>query len=450
MGLFGVLADSYDPAPDPWDAIARPDQLPPPGDWLIWLILAGRGFGKTRTANEWVKRRVRQAPEKHRVALVAATFADGRDTIVEGESGLLSVLPPSMLRSGDVDGSWNRSLGELYLSNGGRCRIYSAEQPRRLRGPQHHTALVDEAAQFPDAHMGTAEDTTWSNLMLGLRLGQDPRCVVATTPRPIALIRGTKSSTRVDPGILGLGNTVVTRGSTYDNLDNLAPTFRSQILDRYEGTRLGRQELMAELLEDIEGALWSHGLIDASRVQHLGHLPAEGPLSRVVVAVDPAITSTAGADETGIVVAGRGADGHGYVLADRTCRETPDGWGRRVVHAYHEHEADGVVAEGNQGGEMVSHVIHTIDRNVPVRIVHASRGKVARAEPVAALYEQGRVHHVGLFDELEDQLCTWVPESGTSPDRLDALVWALTDLLVTPKGRATVAAYEDRRWEGRV
>lgn len=431
------LLDPPPPEPDPWDELARPDQLPPPGDWLIWLILAGRGYGKTRTGAEWVKRRA-QLGEGRRLALVAATFMDGRDTMVEGESGLLAVLPPSMLRSGDIEGSWNRSMGELFFANGSKAKIFSSEKPGRLRGPQHHDAWVDEAAQLMDADQGTADDTTWSNLMLGLRLGRDPRCVVTTTPKPLALIRGNRSKN--DPGIMGLPSTVITRGSTYDNLANLAPNFRAQVLDRYEGTRLGRQELYAEILDDIEGALWTHDLIGNNRVPFLD---PGWTAPRCVVAIDPATTSTAGADETGIIVACTGPEGHGYVLADRTCRETPDGWAQRAVHAYHEHGAGLIVAEGNQGGEMVSHTIRTVDPRIPVRIVHASRGKVARAEPVAALYEQGKVHHVGVFDELEDQLCTWVPESGQSPDRLDALVWALTELMLGVQGGQS--SYKMRR-----
>mgnify|MGYP000072153145 CR=1 FL=1 len=430
---FQMAADLLDPPPyhDPWHNQARPDQLAPTGPWLIWLILAGRGWGKTRTGAEWVKDRARTG-DRHRVALVASTFADGRDTMVEGESGLLRILPPSLLKTGDVEGSWNRSMGELFLADGARAKVFSAEQPGRLRGPQHHTAWVDEAAQFPDAAAGTQDDTTWSNLMLGLRLGQDPRAVVTTTPKPLKLIRDLMAAT----------NTVITRGSTYDNLDNLAPTFRAQVLDRYEGTRLGRQELMAEILDDVEGALWTHECIDLSRVQTL---LATVDVPRCVVAVDPAITSTATSDETGIVVAARAVNGHGYVLADRTCRDTPAGWARRAVYAYHEFKASAIVAEGNQGGEMVTHTIHTVDPTVPVVRVHASRGKVARAEPVAALYEQGKVHHVGVFDELEDQLCTWVPESGESPDRLDALVWALTDLMLGQTLGATVGKAKDRR-----
>jgi predicted phage terminase large subunit-like protein len=438
-----VAADLLDPAPrlDLWDDLARTEQQPPEGDWLVWVYLAGRGAGKTRSAAEFVKAKALDHPGS-RVALVARTFADGRDTMVEGESGLLAILEESDLRGGDRERAWNRSLGELYLANGSRFKIYSSEKPASLRGPQHGFAWGDEAASWLDAHLGDADDTTWSNLMLGLRLGQDPRCVVSTTPKPVKLLRGTRER----PGILAQPSTVVTRGSTYDNLANLAPTFRAQVLDRYEGTRLGRQELHAELLEDVEGALWTLELIDRTRLgSMLEHGIADG-LAKVVVGVDPAATSTEDADETGIVVAGKGNDGRGYVLDDRSCRASPNDWGRRAVAAYREHKADLIVAEANNGGEMVAHVLKTVDPRVPVRMVHASRGKRVRAEPVAALYEQGKVSHIGGFSELEDQLTSWVPDSGDSPDRMDALVWAMAELFpLQDPGEVSRRRYRDRR-----
>jgi phage terminase large subunit-like protein len=338
---FEVAADLLFPPErhDPWDDEARPEQRPPEGEWVVWIYLAGRGAGKTRTDAEFVKKRALSRPGS-RVALVARTYADGRDTMVEGHSGLLSILEDADLRGGSRDTAWNRSLGELYLANGSRFKIYSSEKPAALRGPQHHDAWVDEGASLLDAHLGDADDTTWSNLMLGLRLGEDPRCVVSTTPKPVKLLRGTKER----PGILNAPGTVVTRGSTYDNLANLAPTFRAQVLDRYEGTRLGRQELHAELLEDVEGALWTLELIERHRVAPGYERGHGGGLVRVVVGVDPAATSGPDSDLTGIVVAGEGADGRGYVLDDRTLRGSPDEWGRAVASAYHDHQADSVVA----------------------------------------------------------------------------------------------------------
>lgn len=423
---WAVAADLLYPEPrhDPWDELARKEQRPPDGDWFVWVYLAGRGAGKTRTDAEYVKRRALDRPGS-RIALVARTFADGRDTMVEGASGLLSILPEDELRGGNREAAWNRSLGELYLRNGSRFKIYSSEKPASLRGPQHHDAWVDEAASLLDAHLGDSDDTTWSNLMLGLRLGDDPRCVVSTTPKPVKLLRGTKDRA----GILSQPSTVVTRGSTYDNLANLAPTFRAQVLDRYEGTRLGRQELHAELLEDVEGALWTLDMIDQRRVVP-GYLSGyAGGLTRVVVGVDPAGTSGPDADETGIVVVGKGEDGRAYVLDDRSCRATPNEWGHRAIAAYRAHEADCLVAEVNFGQDMVRHVLNTVDSSVPIRTVNASRGKRVRAEPVAALYEQGKVSHVGQFSELEDQMASWVPDlPGDSPDRMDALVWAVAEL----------------------
>ena len=377
----------------------------------MWLILAGRGWGKTRTGAEYVKAALLAHPG-WRAALVAETIADARDTMMEGEeSGLLKLLAPSDLRGGSIGTAWNRSLGELYLANGSKAKTYSAEKPGLLRGPQHHVAWCDEAAKWQDACRGTEEDTTWSNLMFGLRIGHDPRCVVTTTPRPFKLIRE----------LVAAKSTHITKGTTYENLDNLAPPFRAEVIAKYEDTRLGRQELNAELLDDVPGALWERAVLDAHRV-------IEHPdLVRVVVGVDPSVTSSTQADEAGIIVAGRGTDGHGYVLADRSRRDTPHGWARAAVGAYHEHRADRIVAEINNGGEMVELTIRTVDTNVSYRTVHASRGKIARAEPIAALYEQGRVHHVGAFDALEDQMCSYVP-GGSSPDRMDALVWALTEL----------------------
>lgn len=385
-----------------WPTWARPEQLTPPGDWRVWLILAGRGWGKTKTGAEDVKAYGLAHPHS-RIGIVAPTFADARDTCVEGESGLLSCLPPPAVAK------WVRSLGELVLTNGTRYKAFSADEPERLRGPQHHRLWFDEmgAWKYPQE--------TYDMAMFGLRLGMNPQVVITTTPRPIPLVKGLVARAGRD--------VVLTRRSTYDNRDNLAPAFFDQIIARYENTRLGRQELLAELLEDTPGALWQRDLIERLRL-------AKAPeLARVVVGVDPAITSGEDSDETGIVGAGLGADGHGYVLDDASLRGSPSQWATAAVAMYHRLKADRIVAEANQGGEMVEHTIHTVDPHVPVTLVHASRGKYTRAEPVAALYEQGRVHHVGCYPALEDEFCGWTP-GDASPNHLDAAVWALTDLLV--------------------
>ena len=386
-----------------WLDAARPDQLAPNGDWNTWLILAGRGWGKTRTGAEDVAWYGVTNPGA-RIAVAAPTAADARDTCIEGNSGLLGVLPSQMVQT------WNRSLGELILTNGTRYKAFSADEPDRFRGPQHHRAWADELAAWkhPDA---------WDQLMFGLRLGDHPRAVVTTTPRPTQLVRG----------LIKDAKTIITRGSTFDNAANLAPSALEQLRAKYEGTRLGRQELDAEILDDLPGALWTREMIDDQRRD------AAPDMARIVVAVDPSGTSGAGdtGDSIGIVVSGLGVDGRFYVLADRTCKLSPDGWGRRAVQAYHEFAADRIIAERNFGGAMVQHVIKTVDRNVPYSEVTASRGKVARAEPVAALYEQGRVSHIGALPELEDQMCQIGPTGYVgegSPDRADALVWAISEL----------------------
>lgn len=380
----------------------RMNQRTPAGEWFAWLILAGRGWGKTRTGAEDMASYANEYPDA-RLAVVAATAAAARDICVEGESGLLRIIPSPLV---DV---WNRSLGELVLKNGSRFKLFSADEPDRLRGYQHHRAWCDELAswRYPNA---------WDQLLLGLRLGSDPRVVVTTTPRPVALVRG----------LLGQANVHVTRGSTFENRANLAPAALAQLKARYENTRLGRQELEGELLDDVPGALWQRNQLDGLRVKDMPDM------QRVVVAIDPAVTSGEDSDETGIVVCGRGIDGHGYVLADRTCRLSPDGWARRATTAYEQFKADRIIAEVNNGGDLVERVIRTVGSTYPYRAVRASRGKLTRAEPVAALYEQGRIHHVGGFPELEDQMCAYTPDGyDGSPDRVDALVWALTDLMLT-------------------
>lgn len=381
-----------------WEEWARDDQIPPDWDWNVWLLLAGRGAGKTRSGAEWVRQQVERGAR--RIALVAPTAADVRDTMVEGESGLLAIHPPRERPT------YEPSKRRVTWSNGAIATLFSADEPDRLRGPQHEAAWCDELAAWR-----YLEDA-WANLMMGLRLGQS-RAVVTTTPRPIRLLRD----------LLQRDSVAVTRANTRANLGNLSRTFRDQIIAQYEGTRLGRQELDAEILDDVPGALWTRDLIEATRVQQAPDL------RRVVVGVDPAATGSDTADQTGIVVVGLGRDGHGYVLGDYTLRATPDGWAQEAARAYHEHEADRIIAERNQGGDMVTHTLRTVDSRLPVSTVHASKGKVTRAEPVAALYEQGKVHHVGRHDSLEDEQCIY-DGSGDSPDRMDALVWAVTELML--------------------
>lgn len=378
---------------------ARENQLPPEGDWTVWLVMAGRGFGKTRLGAEWLAYEASRQPAT-RWAIVAPTGSDARDTCAEGVSGVVAILERYHRIA-----TWNRSLGEIRLRNGSRIKLFSAEEPERLRGPQFHGAWVDELGAF-------RYEDAWDQLSFGLRLGHNPRVVVTTTPRPTALVRRVMK----DP------NTVITRGSTFDNSKNLSPIALARLKERYEGTRLGRQELLGELLDDTPGALFTRANLDRDRVKN----PPE--LVRVVVAVDPAATSGDESDETGIVVVGADEDGHLYVIADYSLRGTPEGWASRAVRAMYDHGADTIVAEKNQGGEMVTSVFKQVDKQAPVKLVHASKGKRVRAEPISAMSEQGRIHMVGSLPELEDQLVSWTPDEGYSPDRLDAFVWGCTEL----------------------
>jgi predicted phage terminase large subunit-like protein len=344
-----------------------------------------------------------------RLALVGATAADVRDIMVEGESGILAISPKHDRPE------YQPGLRRIVWPNGAIATCYSADEPDRLRGPQHDGAWTDEVAswRYPMA---------WDMLMLGLRIGKNPRVVATTTPRPVKLIRDLLARDGRD--------VAVTRGRTIENVANLAPAFLSEIMRRYEGTRLGRQELDAEVLEDVPGALWQRDWFDRDRV-----MVAPKNLQRVIVAIDPAMSTTEGSDETGIIVAGVSDDGHGYIIDDISGRMAPHEWATRAVEAYRRYEADRIVAEVNAGGDMVQATLRTIDPNVPFTAVHASRGKAIRAEPVAALYEQRKVHHVGSFSVLEDQLCGFTSDfdrarAGSSPDRLDALVWALNDLMI--------------------
>ncbi len=386
-----------------WPLWARETQLAPDGDWAVWLLMAGRGFGKTRCGAEWVRGMV-ESKKAGRIALVGPTAGDTRDVMVEGESGLLNIFPN---RDRPI---YEPSKRKVTFSNGAIAMLYSAEEPDRLRGPQHDAGWSDELAawKYPD---------TWDMLQFGMRLGVNPLQVVTTTPRPNKLVKE----------ILRDPLTVVTRGSTYDNAANLAAPFLKKITAKFEGTRLGRQELNAELLDDNPNALWKRSDIDKSRRKQ-GEVPA---FRRIVVAVDPAVTNNSESDETGIVVAALGEDGRGYVLDDLTCKESPAGWAKAALDAYKKYGADRIVAETNQGGDMVEAMFRSITATVSYQGVHASRGKFSRAEPVAALYEQGKVSHVGSLAYLEDQMCDYDPQVATrSPDRMDALVWALTALMI--------------------
>lgn len=382
-----------------WGFWARPEQMTPPGDWRVWFLNAGRGFGKTRTGAEWVREQVDAG--RNRGALIGPTAGDVRDVMIEGESGLLSVFPRHQRPV------YEPSKRRITFYTGAISTCYSADEPERLRGPQHEYGWADEVAAW--RYMKEA----WDQFMFGLRLGDDPRACVTTTPKPKALLKK----------LLAHPRTHVTRGSTYDNAANLADAFLEVILDEYEGTTLGRQELHAEILEEDPNALWERSRIVALRRDAL---PDGVELQRVVVAIDPAVSATG--DETGILVVGKGTDEHGYVLADRSLRAKPEQWARAAVDAFHEWEADRIIAEVNNGGDLVESMIRLVDEDVPYKAVHASRGKQVRAEPIAGLYEQDRFHHVGTFDELEDQMCNWTPESDESPDRMDALVWGATEL----------------------
>lgn len=407
-----------------WKFWARPNQLTPEGDWNTWLVLAGRGFGKTRMGSEWIRQQAENFPGC-RIALVGETAADVRDVMILGDSGLIACDPNL------TEDSWSPTNRRLSWPNGSTAWAYNATEPDQLRGPQHHFAWIDELAKF--RYM----QETWDQAQFGLRLGVHPQCLVTTTPQPKSVIKKLVA----DP------DTFVTRGSTMDNQANLAKNTIKQLYDRYGGTRLGRQELEGEILGDIPGALWSRENIDEHRVKE-----APEDLEKVIVAVDPAASSAEGSDENGIVVVGfsRDKDGYarGYVLEDASLRGTPEQWAKTAVNMYRKWQADRIVAEKNQGGEMVLSVLRAADRSVPVKLVHASRGKVIRAEPISALYEQGRVHHVGLFDKLEDQMCEFSidnlrNDSVGSPDRVDALVWGLTEIFEKLAGRRKLKDTDD-------
>lgn len=393
-----------------WGFWARPEQLEPAGDWNTWVALAGRGWGKTRAGAEWVRHRIRSGDKI--VHCVAPTKGDVRRVMVEGDSGLLNVCweGDKTYRGKHIGFPvWSPTNNSLTWDNGAKAVFFSAEDPERLRGPQAYSAWCDELCAWRNAQ------DTWDMMMFGLRLGKHPKVFVTTTPKTTKLIRN----------ILADEKTTVSKGSTYDNAANLAGTFLDAVKKTYEGTRLGRQELYAEILDEASGALWNRQLLAKCEVDK-DQVPN---LNRIVVAIDPAVTSNAESDMTGIIVAGLDVNGTAYVIEDHTGRYTPQQWAAKAVELYREHMADRIVAERNQGGDMVRHTLHTEDETVPVKLVHASRGKMARAEPVSALYEQGKVKHVRGLNDLEDQLVQWEPLGSIgSPDRLDALVWAITEL----------------------
>jgi phage terminase large subunit-like protein len=387
-----------------WPFWARPKQLAPPGNWTTWLLRAGRGFGKTRVGAEWVRGLV-ETETSGRIALVGATASDTRDIMVEGESGIMACSPP-----------WFRPKFEpakrrLTWPNGAIAVLYTADEPERLRGPQHDAAWADEIMAW--RFMQEAYD----NLQFGLRLGQHPRQLITSTPKPLKLLREIEA----DP------NTVVTIGTTYENRDNLAPTFLSKVITKYEGTRLGRQELDAEILDDNPSALWKRADIEKGRITK-DKMPT---MRRIVVSNDPKVSSDPNSNEWGLIIGGLGEDGHAYVFDDRSLDKSTHACGEAAVKAYKDFNADRLVAEVNNGGDLVEDLMRSIDPNVSYRGVHASKGKFSRAEPVAALYEQGRVHHVGTFGALEDQMCDYDPTTAKrSPDRMDALVWLITELML--------------------
>ncbi len=412
-----LFADRIDPPA--WEpknrARLEPHQIPPDGNWSLWLLEGGRGCGKTEACARYYASYMRANPG-HRGRIIAPTFGDAVEACVMGPSGLKAIDPEiTWLPSapGGAKVSWPNGSEALVLGT-----PFPKDVDRLRAGGNRHIDWWEEMAANPQLKSSKESQSAWDQAALGLRLGSRPHSIASTTPRTTDAYRA----------IRGEAGVAFTHATLFDNPHNPVD-WVERMRARYEGTRLGRQELAGELIEDVEGALWSRRVLEACRVDH------HPDLAVVVVAIDPAASSGSGADDTGIVVAGRGVDGDCYVLADRTCHLEPDGWGQRAIRAFHHHKADRVVAESNNGGEMVSSVLRNVDRDVPVKLVHASRGKQTRAEPVAALFgnppkRPPRVHLVGGFPELEDQLCTWVPGDANSPDRLDALVWAITDLML--------------------
>lgn len=394
-----------------WKFWARENQLPPEGEWGVWLLMTGRGFGKTRAGAQWVIDQAK-TPGTH-IAMVCRVPADGRDVMVNGDSGVMACSAP------DFRPTYIPSQRQIKWPNGSEARIFSSETPDDLRGPNFHCAWIDELAKYTQAQ------EVWDTLVMAVRLPPNPRIVVTTTPRPIPILKQLLD----DPA------THLTQGSIYDNRTNLSEKFFDRLIKRYEGTYLGQQELEGLMVSDRPGALWSRLVLEENRVNS-----SPEALTRVVVAIDPPATSGEDSSEAGIVVVASGENGLSYVLADASLHGTPDDWGRQAVRLYDRYHADQIVGEVNNGGEMVGFTVTECAKSlyrdgerpssvIPYVPVRASRGKLTRAEPIAALYSQGRVKHVGLFPELEDQMASWVVGE-KSPDRLDALVWALTALVL--------------------
>lgn len=385
---------------------ARPKQQFPDGDWLTWLIKSGRGFGKSWVGSNWVIHRAKKYKEP--IAIIGKNAADVRDVQVEvGASSILKLSPPWFKPE------YQPSKRRLVFPNNVIAILYSAEDPDLLRGPQHGSAWCDEFCKFQ------YPQELWDNLLFGLRLGTKPQVVITTTPRPIKTLRQIAK----DP------KTIVTTGATFENRYNLANVFLDEIKNRYDGTRLGRQELYGEILEDVPGALFSYSNLDQYRVSKAPELKS------IIVSIDPAVTAEEGSNETGIVIAGIDEENHGYLLEDKSGLYSPQEWGEIAVKAYEKYKADYIVAEVNNGGDLVANNIKQVGKalgykHIPVKSVHATKGKWIRAEPVSTLYEQGKIHHVGSFPTLEDQITTWMPGDKLSPDRLDSMVWAFTYLLV--------------------
>ena len=389
-----------------WLGTARKKQRTPKVPFHIWLILAGRGWGKTRTGAQDIALYALRNPNTIS-AVVAPTFGDLRRVCFNGPSGFMSIIPKDCFDVSFGTEGYSASVMEIRLFNGSKIVGYAAVNPERLRGPQFHRAWCDELAawRYPEA---------FDQLMFGLRLGDNPQCLITTTPKPIPILKS----------LIVREDVHVTKGNTFENEANLAESALEMMRERYEGTSLGRQELYAEILDDIEGALWNQAMIEEKRLPH----DEERDLKTILVAIDPAVTSGEDSDETGIVVVGKDHNNEYYVLEDVSGKYTPDQWGRLAVKTFYEWEADRIVAETNNGGDLVERLLRSVDPNIPYRSVRATRGKLLRAEPIAALYEQRKVHHLGVFPELETQMCTYVGQVKPSPDRLDALVWGLTEL----------------------
>lgn len=389
-----------------WDFWARPEQLPPPGNWLVWLILAGRGWGKTRTGAEFIKKRVLEENAQE-IIIAARTPTELREYCIEGKSGILNVFPPN------IKPIYKESKSRIEFHNGAIAHCYAGETPDKFRGGNPDTAWFDELVTYQ--YM----ERVWESFIFSIRTGI-PKIIITTTPKPVKLLEE----------IMKDKDTYITRGSSYDNIDNLSPIFVSKILDKYKDRRIGRQEIYAEILQDIEGALWKSATLAKNRVTYGDLIEFAKRLKVIKIGVDPAASSGDTSDETGIIVGGLDKNNHGYTLEDCSLVGTPTERANIIKHLYYKYGCNEVVAEANNGGDMVKHMIQSVDNTIPVKMVHASNAKFARAEPIAGLDEQGRISMVNYFPELEDELTKWTPKAGKSPNRLDAYVWLWSDLLL--------------------